>query len=483
MDHAEIATIRTQFQAGEWPQFLQMVSIDGLRGWSGQSVEFNFPVVAIVGENGSGKSTLLKAATCVYDQEKKDKKFFPSSFFVDTHWDKISGVNIAYRVKRGSAIDSFRVSKPTKRWRDPENPPKRNVYLLDVSRTLPLDASAGYAKIARSAAAEIESDELDDEFRGRLSHVLGRSYHKARFATSDVDARRQVGLLQREWGEVSQFHQGAGEDATLDLFRVLQNIPKNSLLVIDEVEASLHPRAQRRLTRFLLWLARRRRVQIIVSTHSPYVLEELPQEARILLLPGPQGLSVVYGVSPEFAMSRLDDEIHPDLHIFVEDRNAETWLREILASNSDTSELLRQIEISPVGPANVVGILGSLGVSGKLPYKSVAFTDGDHPKPDCRKLPGEEAPERVVFTDLQKIGWGQLTSRFGIGAGTLFGVLEDAMLEPDHHKWPTLVGDQVAKSASSVWETLCTEWSKACLSENVREEISSAISAAINPPI
>ena len=478
MDYSEVTTIRDQFQTGQWPQFLQMVSIDGLRGWTGQSVEFNFPVVAVVGENGSGKSTLLKAATCVYNREDKDKKLFPSAFFVDTHWDAIKGVTINYRVKRGPDISSFRVSKPTKRWRDPENPPRRDVYLLDISRTLPLDASAGYAKIARLAAAEIESDEIDDEFRARLSHVLGRSYQKARFATSDVDKNRKVGLLEREWGEISQFHQGAGEDATLDLFRTLQNMPKNSLLVIDEVEASLHPRAQRRLTRFLLWLARQRRIQIILSTHSPYVLEELPQEARVLLLPGPQGLSVVYGVSPEFAMSRLDDEIHPDLHIFVEDRNAQIWLREILASSKETSDLLTRIEINPVGPANVVGMLGNLGQSGKLPYKSVAITDGDHPQPDCNKLPGNVAPERVVFHDLKAKNWTDLSDRFGIGAGSLFTILDDAILEPDHHKWPIRVGDKVKKSAASVWEVLCTEWSKSCLTAEDRDALASAISAA-----
>jgi predicted ATPase len=475
LDYAEVDTIRKQFQAGQWPQFLQMVSIEGLRGWTGQSVEFNFPVVAVVGENGSGKSTLLKAATCVYDQENKDKKFYPSAFFVDTHWDAIKGVNFTYRVKRGQNIDSFRVSKPTKRWRDPENLPKRNVYLLDISRTLPLDASVGYAKIARLAAAEIESNEIDDEFRSRLSHVLGRTYQKARFATSDVDPRRQVGLLQREWGEVSQFHQGAGEDATLDLFRTLQNVPNNSLLVIDEVEASLHPRAQRRLIRFLLWLSRLRRVQIILSAHSPYVLEELPQEARVLLLPGPQGLSIVYGVSPEFAMSRLDDEIHPDAHVFVEDRNSEIWLREILASSPKTSEILRRIAINPVGPANVVGMLGSLGKAGKLPYKSLAIIDGDQKHDDCQRLPGELAPERVVFGGLKAVNWANLSDRFGIGAGSLFTVLDDALWEPDHHKWPTLVGDQVSKSAISVWEVLCTEWSKTCLDDNDRQRLADAI--------
>ncbi len=291
MDQSEINTIRSQYQAGQWPQFLQMVQITGLRGWTGQSVEFRFPVVAIVGENGSGKSTLMKAAASVYENKDKKKRFFPSAFFVETHWDKIQSVTLEYVVKRGTNIETFRIKKATARWRKPKKLPMRDVFLLDIARTLPLDASAGYAKIARLAADEVESAEIDDTFRGRLSHVLGRNYIKARFATSGIDKKRQVGLLQREFGELSQFHQGAGEDATLDLFRTLQGLPAHSLLLIDEVEASLHPRAQRRLVRFLLWLSRQRRIQIVLSTHSPYVLSELPLEARVLLLPGPQGLS------------------------------------------------------------------------------------------------------------------------------------------------------------------------------------------------
>ncbi|GER12469.1 ATP-dependent nuclease [Variovorax boronicumulans] len=478
MDHAEINTIRGQYQAGMWPQFLQMVQIEGLRGWTGQAVEFNFPVVAIVGENGSGKSTLMKVAACVYDNKEKEKRFYPSTFFVETHWDTIQGVKIDYRVKRGPNVESFRITKPTARWRVPENGPKREVFLLDIARTLPLDASVGYAKIARSAAAEVESADISDAFRERLSHVLGRNYTKARFATSDVDKKRQIGLLEREWGELSQFHQGAGEDATLDLFRTLQGLPENSLLLIDEVEASLHPRAQRRLVRFLLWLSRQRRIQVVLSTHSPFVLQELPQEARILLLPGPQGLSVVYGVSADFAMSRLDDEVHPEAHVFVEDREAEILLREILASDQDTSKVLPRIEISPVGPANVVAMLGTLGKAGKLPYKSLAVVDGDHADPNCFRLPGTVAPERMVYADLKEKGWPNLAQRFGIGAGSLLTALEDAMLEPDHHRWNALVGDQIVKSSVSVWEVLANEWCKSCLDPQDRKSLAEALTAA-----
>src|SRR5262249_50796168 len=155
--------------------------------------------------------------------------------------------------------------------------------------------------------------------------------------------KKAVGVVQRNVREISQCHQGAGEDATLDLFRTLQTLPDYSLLVIDEVEASLHPRAQRRLIRFLLWLCSRKKIQVLISTHSPYILEELPQEARVLLMPGLQGINIVYGVTAEFAMSRIDDSAHPELVVYVEDAESAVLLREILASRGDTGELLSRI--------------------------------------------------------------------------------------------------------------------------------------------
>ncbi|QOV22416.1 ATP-dependent nuclease [Anabaenopsis elenkinii] len=483
MDTEDINKIRQQRLAGQWPKFLDSVSIDGLRGWNGQSIHFAFPVTAIVGENGTGKSTFLKASACAYENEvDKKRTYYPSSFFIDTHWDSISGVNLSYTVRQGSQVSSFKIKKPTKRWVFPEKRIKRQVFIFDIARTLPLDASVGYAKIAKLAASEISTDEITLDYRKFLSHILGRDYTKARFAISDVDANREVGLLTREFGEISQFHQGAGEDTTLDLMRSLQSIPDTSLLIIDEVEASLHPRAQRRLIRFLLWLSRQKRIQIILSTHSPYVLQELPQEARILLLPGTSGSNIVYGATPEFALSHLDENAHPELYVFVEDREAEIFLREILASSSESAELLTRLTIVPVGPSNVVQIMGNLAKNQKLPYKSIAVLDGDTKSNDgsCLNLPGNEAPERIVFNDLKDLAWPELTARFGIGAGNLYTYLEDAMLEPDHHKWTSMVGDRVIKSSTSVWETLVNQWCKSCLNNDVRQALLREIRDAIS---
>jgi predicted ATPase len=481
MDDVEVNTIRTQFLAGQWPQFLETIAISGLRGWTGQTVNFTFPVTAIVGENGTGKSTVLKCAACGYENAERAKRFFPSSFFVETHWDRISGIVLDYRIKRGTQVRTYKITKPSKRWRVPDDMPERNVFLLDIARTLPLDASVGYAKIARQAAAEVSSTLIDVPFRERLSHILGRDYRNARFAVSDADARREVGLLEREWGEVSQFHQGAGEDATLDLFRVIQGIPEYSIVIIDELEASLHPRAQRRLTRFLLWLSRQKRAQIILSTHSPYVLEELPPEARILLLPGPAGTSIVYGVSTELAMTRIDEAVHPEAYVFVEDREAAILSREILASHTESAELLSRIAIIPVGPANVVQLLGSLAVDRRLPYRSVSVLDGgEDVTRGCTSLPGVVAPERQVYEDLKNRQWENMPGRFGLGAGTLFQAFEDAMLNPQHHQWNELVGNRTLKSALGVWEILCNEWARQCLTSEDRDRLCNAIRDVLN---
>ena len=94
VDHGEISKITNQWKSNQWPQFLEMIEISGLRGWTGQSIVFNFPIVAIVGENGTGKSTALKAAACAYESKDITKTFYPSTFFLDTKWDDVSGVKM-----------------------------------------------------------------------------------------------------------------------------------------------------------------------------------------------------------------------------------------------------------------------------------------------------------------------------------------------------------------------------------------------------
>lgn len=478
---SEIGEIRRQFSEGQWKKFIRSITINNLHGWNGQRIDFNFPVCAIVGENGIGKSTFLKAAACAYNNIG-GPTFYPSKMYVKTQWDNnsIDGAYIEYVIQEGDRTRPTHWKKTNDWGYTPKtSKPQRSVFFLDVSRTLPLDATAGYAKIAKQSVSENQGNvTLDEESLKGISCVLGRPYAAARFTSTDIDPKKEVGILTNTFGEVSQFHQGAGEDATLDLFKLLQMIPKYSLLIIDEVEASLHPAAQRRLVQYLLKIARTKKLQIILSTHSSNVLEEIPLESRIMLLQMQNCKEILYGVSAKFALSSIDDSLHPELYIFVEDDEAETIINEIVKKKDDSGRVLSRIAVKPIGPYGVVDTIAKLINENTLPYKGLAIVDGDKVG-ECKfchlSIPGTDAPEKQIITDLKNRNWDNLDNRFGMGAGSLFQILDDAMLLPDHHKWTTYIGDYIKKSKSYVWSIMVEEWCKQCLSEDECDNIYNSI--------
>jgi predicted ATPase len=481
MDTHEINDIKRQFANGEWRKFLSKITLDNLRGWGGQSVEFRFPVCAIAGVNGAGKSTVLRAAVCAYKNEG-GKTVYPSQLFLNTQWDtgSVDDAEIKYEVKQGEQSAIQGRWKKTNDWGySPKSKwPKRTVYFLDqIIRAMPLDATAGYAKIAKQVFSTNGGElSIPSELMREYSHIMEKVYPSARFVTPQP--RHDVGLLKSSDVEISQFHQGAGEDALLDLMKDLASIPDTSLLIIDEVESSLHPRAQRRLVRFLLKLARQKKLQIILSTHSPYILEELPPEGRILILKATDGKNVQYGVSTNYAMGLIDDVLQPDLSVYVEDKEAKTLVSRLVNGDDD---LRRRIEIIEVGASNVVDMLGRLARENKLPIKGVAIVDGDKrgEAKNCCPLPSNDPPEKLVFDGLKAKGWANLDNRFGVGAGLLFSFLDDALTNPDPHEYTTQVGNQVKKSKDQVWDIMVDEWCKQCLDPAEKDRIISTIKHAL----
>ena len=73
------------------PQFLSEIRLDGIRGFSGLRVPFDYPVSVIAGGNTTGKSTVLFTAACAYKVTGAGvKDFVPSSLFPDYH-PKVGG--------------------------------------------------------------------------------------------------------------------------------------------------------------------------------------------------------------------------------------------------------------------------------------------------------------------------------------------------------------------------------------------------------
>lgn len=473
---AEMRRLQARFNTPGWPRFLEWLEVDGLRGWSGQRIEFRFPIVALVGENGAGKSTILQAAASGYKSANEVR--FASDFFPDTPFERIQGVTLRYSYKQGQQHITGTVRKPTNRWRGNPDRPLREVRYVDLRRTQPVTARSGYAQLLKRGVAEGANQAFEPETLARLSTILGKQYEGAGIFTTDAGADKPVPVLRVNGRRYSGFHQGAGEITAAELLAL--QYPRYSLVLIDEIETSLHPRAQRRLLRDLATIARLNELQIILTTHSPYVLEELPDEARIYLMEGQAGKSPVVGVSPDFAMTRMDEEAHPECDIYVEDNRAGTMLAEIIVRAD--RDILSRCKIIPFGSAQVGISLGTMVAQGRFPRPSLVYLDGDQDiREGCHVLPGEDVPERVVFDALRNANWPDVPERLGRGAAETIDALNRSTLDPDHHTWVNSVGDALVLGGDTVWQALCSSWAAHCASAEQIEDACQPIRDALAP--
>jgi hypothetical protein len=392
-----------------------------------------------------------------------------------TIWEDIRAGEIAYSIRQGNTTREDRISKPTQRWRGNPERPERNVNYIDLRRLQPISARAGYSKQAREALKESSARPFDEDRLSRFSQIMGWQFDGARIAVTDADSRgeRPVPVFKEQGRTYSGYHAGSGQTTIAEFLQV--DAEQYGLIVIDEIETSLHPRAQRRLIRDLAELCRERDLQVIVSTHSPYILAELPLEARLCLLQGQSGRHVMTGVSPEFAMTRMDEYPHPECELYVEDERAQTLLREIIVAHS--KGLIERCSMIPYGAANVGRSLGLMVHQGRFTRPSCVFLDGDQTEsPGCMLFPGGDAPERVVFGDLQKAGWTKISDRTGRAFADVADACNQAMSLTDHHDWVRSAATKLVLPGEILWQSLCQEWAHSLLSASHAKPIIQAVS-------
>ncbi len=473
---SEMRRLQNKWATGTgWPKRLEWMEISGIRGWTGQRIDFQFPVVAIVGENGSGKSTVLQAAAAVYKSSPKDR--YASDFYPDTPYERIVGATIRFSYRQGTQSQTHAVRKPSNRWRGNPDRPERQVEYVDLRRIQPVGARVGYSKLLKTGVSEGTFKPFDVARLARLTNIVGKNYIGAGISVTDAGSDKPIPVLEVQGLRYSGFHQGAGEIAAAELLAV--DYPRYGIVLIDELETSLHPRAQRRLMRDLARIAREQELQIVLTTHSPYILDELPPEARIYLMDGAGGKTAVVGVSPEFAMTRMDDEQHPECDVYVEDTKAATLVSEILVVSD--RELLSRSKIIPYGAASVGMALGIMASQNRFPRPSLVYLDGDQAAaPGCIVIPGEDAPERVVFEALCSANWPDIASRIGRSPSETIDALNVSMTMANHHDWVKLAADRLTLGGDILWQALAASWAKNCSSSEERQIVSQPIRDALD---
>ena len=271
---------------------LQEVRIRNLRGIKDLRVPFDYPVCVLAGPNGCGKSTVLFACACAYRvPDRGPRELVPSSLFpnfTDTLEGTLSdstdqtelefyylhgGERLSMAWRRGKSWNrSFMGRKGGRQ-------PNRSLYLRTLANLTNPSEVRGILQIGRK---QYRADQLTSDLLIFAHRILRQRYQ--RLSVISIQARDLLFAEVEGDGDVrySEFHMSSGERTILRISKDISRL-EDALILIDEVDTGLHPHTQQQLMLELQRIALRQRLQIIVASHSPVILDSVPPEGRKFL--------------------------------------------------------------------------------------------------------------------------------------------------------------------------------------------------------
>jgi predicted ATPase len=367
-------------------------------------INFNFPFTVFIGQNGCGKSSALHA---LYGTVKGKT---PGNFWFDTKIDPIQyyndekkrhsfwysyndskGVNkevVKARIQRADNPNYWETSRPLT-WAGMKKgarhaPIEKNVLYLDFRgelsafdkffyfgdlknrksknkqefirrRSLSLkkifDGEKEFVRSRQRNLNEKLENLLPEELQN-ISYVLGREYSFCKSVKHSIFRNEGYSVLfQTNFAKYSEAFAGSGEMAVVRLVREVLAAPDYSLILLDEPEVSLHPGAQARLKLFLLDQIKKKKHQIIITSHSPILIKGLPKEAIKVFNQNPSNgrFLINENLIPEEAFFHIEFPIDKRKNIIVEDKLAREILSSVLSDLGAASTNVFNIRYYPGG--------------------------------------------------------------------------------------------------------------------------------------
>jgi predicted ATPase len=339
---------------------------------------FDFPITVLLGRNGTNKSSILHALYgSPYGQSIGD-------FWFETELDAIpseqngrkQSVVHRYREDNGEIVECIK-ARASRGDTDPDywepivqrqvygfpdsgtriSPIKLKVIHLDFRGELPAFDKYFYfpdpkhlAVLVRSAKdrGKLRREYRKQDYLRQRSGRLRKAIEEKGIALTTEELEVLKYILERDYvsGKVlkhSLFHghegwtilfetnqfngysdafAGSGESAAALLVHNILQAPEKSLMLLDEPETSLHPRAQQRMLEFIAHQAVRKSLQVVMATHSIYLAKNLPQKAIRVLVREPDGsVTVRTDLSADEALHEIGT-LPPGKTILVEDERA-----------------------------------------------------------------------------------------------------------------------------------------------------------------
>ncbi len=443
-DHRSIlqATFEPNRRHTNYGDALVKMRIKGIRHHVDTLLDMESPVTAFCGVNGTGKSTVLQLAAAAYQAVSGNRYYFSTFILAGTldvkPFADDASVEFTYAEPPSTSgvvtPRTLTVSRSGSGWSGYDRQPQRRVAYLGFSFYLPhADRDDHFKSLVqdRTFTSRMQTRVTGDaaEWVSKIllcrydaAHVNSMRKKWGRSVTQLISADRGGGL------RYSESNMGSGEARLYAMVLRLEALPEKSLVLLEEPETSLHPSAQYELGKYLANVSQRRKLQILLTTHSEYLLLALPEKSRIYLKREDARIVPLAGIGVRQAVSMMDNLAVPSIYILVEDDVAEAIVRELLRLHD--SDFVKTARIIVAGDATKIQQTIDVFLEQKMPI--CAVRDGDK-NGDARKhllkLFGTEPPEKEVFKS------ASFRNYFRDAHGIDWGAVDIENDGLNHHRW------------------------------------------------
>lgn len=318
------------------------IRIENLKGI--KSLDFELPnssgVYVITGLNGCGKTSLLVAIHRIANPLAFKDNYMQATDSIDQY----ANASVTYEINNETVTYQHR----GQRW-SPSPKSKSHLFAkADIQRIRFISTSGMRFFMpdkTRIPTGKLRYQNVSDSIKEAMNNILGaQKFSNLKFVQVNPHLGRRpepyrsdkLYVVKNANKTYSEFCFSLGERLLLNILDYIENVPQNSILLIDEIELALHPLAQTKFYDHLKNIANQKRLRVFLTTHSSSLIKHA---GSVLYLETTNGVvKVVKDCKPAYVLKDVSayEESNPDYLIFVEDDMAKRLLHAIL-HNSDVA--------------------------------------------------------------------------------------------------------------------------------------------------
>jgi AAA15 family ATPase/GTPase len=341
-------------------------------------------VTGIFGPNGCGKSTILHTLLCLYkpklNSSLQDYKY--SNFFISVDDNKWIGSKFSYSgsFSINGNVRNFTktINKTKNRWlHDYGERPDRDIYFIGINTCVPEVEIDNHESI--KLVDQVTAINHSEDIIKAARDIMNFNYQECDY--KNTKQKKYISCKNAEISYIS-LSMGAGEQRLFKILEILLNATKYSLIIIDEIDLTLHSAALNKLISKIVEIADKRNLQVVFTSHRQELVKRTDINIRHIIPSTDTTDTICLEETTTECVERLTGECLKPIEIFVEDDLAKALVEEVAHELGIQSK----VSIYTYGSAtNAFYVVAGLHYSKRLTNNILVVTDGDvYTKPEER---------------------------------------------------------------------------------------------------